>query len=343
MKLLLVDDEHHVIEWLEQLFQSTGLFEVYKAYSGSEALRIIQDQPIAIMVSDIKMPGITGFELAERVFANWPHCHVLFLSGYASFDYVYRANRRNVKYLLKTEDDDVIMDAVLREKRAIEEELAQPDPIDADLSGEPKMFGAALGAALDARDIQHIKAVFDALIMHYEGQRMTEPHAMAEYQYALSGVVSRFSQTIPAQRLSKLMQPDQIDGWAEAFGCLEQAVLIVLHASELETEDHHHLANRITRFIKEHLGEDLSLAHIARSVAYNPSYISRVYRQVTGENISVCVKRTRIEFAKKCLLETDLSVQDIAVKTGFESPQYFSTVFRAYTGYAPLEYRKVFL
>lgn len=342
MKLLVVDDERHATEWLETLFKDTGLFDVYKAHSGSEALSVIERCPIDIMVSDIRMPGMSGFELAEHVFARSPGCHVLFLSGYAMFDYVYRANRDNIKYLLKTEDDDVIMEAVLHERQAILEETTHPKKPEA--QNAPIDIDAQLRRALEAQDVPGIQRAFDQLIIRHEGRNPDHAEASSDYQRALASVLPHLPRAMVLRGFSKLMKPDERHGWAQAFATLEQAALCAYRpVAPNGSEDRQRLARQIINFIEAHFSEDLSLARIARCVAYAPSYISRVYHQVTGENISDCVKRTRIEFAKRQLLTTELPIQDIAIKAGFDSPQYFATVFRSYTGYAPLEYRKAHL
>ncbi len=340
MSLLLVDDERHVTEWLEELFEKTNLFRVEKAHSGAEALCAIERHPVDILLSDIKMPGMSGFDLAEQVFARWPACHVVFLSGHATFDFVYRANRHNVKYLLKTEDDDVIMEAVLREKRMIEAERAAPPSPHAPI---PDPVGADLGAALLGGDERRIAEAFDALIGAYQGRRMDAAEPLAAYQSALSMVVAQMGHAAVAADLKKLMQPGLCGTWAEAFTRLEATVRRCLSGAFISRdEDKRQLAARVERYIQEHVAEDLSLARIAHSVAYNPSYISRVYRQATGENITDCVKRTRIDAARALLSRTEDAVQDVALSCGFESAQYFATVFRQLTGFAPLEYRKAF-
>lgn len=79
---------------------------------------------------------------------------------------------------------------------------------------------------------------------------------------------------------------------------------------------------------------------IANSVNYNSSYVSRYFKQMTGQSISQYIVQLRIDQAKKYLMSTNDSIQDISVKLGFESPQYFSLVFKKYTGFSPRTYRQ---
>jgi two-component system response regulator YesN len=114
-RLLVVDDEPHVVNWLVNLFQTqTDIdFEVFKAYSGMAALDLLDRHRIDVILLDIKMPGLSGLEVADRINLNWPSCRIVILTGHSDFDSIYKANKKNnVTYLLKTEDDAEIFAAV---------------------------------------------------------------------------------------------------------------------------------------------------------------------------------------------------------------------------------------
>ena len=114
-RLLIVDDEELIVEWLHEMFQNNKDLDldIYLAYSGSEAIEWMNKAKIDIVLTDIRMPGIDGMELLKRIRANWPDCRIIFLTGYDDFQYVYTAiQNKGVRYLLKTEDDDAIIGAV---------------------------------------------------------------------------------------------------------------------------------------------------------------------------------------------------------------------------------------
>jgi two-component system response regulator YesN len=95
--------------------------DLYKAYSGAEAIEILSCYKMDIVLCDIRMPGISGMELAEKIRATWPECRIIFLTGYNEFDYIYTATKHEgVYYLLKTENDDVIVETVLRALNELE-------------------------------------------------------------------------------------------------------------------------------------------------------------------------------------------------------------------------------
>ena len=107
MKLLLVDDEEYVIESIKRNLDltETGVSEVYTAFSVQQAKNIMGMVDIDIVISDIVMPGGTGFDFVEWVRKEELKVQVIFLTSYAEFDYARRAIQLNsVDYLLKPID-----------------------------------------------------------------------------------------------------------------------------------------------------------------------------------------------------------------------------------------------
>ncbi|MBW5444446.1 response regulator [Cohnella sp. CFH 77786] len=127
MKLMIVDDEviirtglATVIDWHE-----LGITLLSPAASAEEALeRLAAEQP-DMMLTDIRMTGRSGLQLAEEAMKLLPQLEVIILSGYDDFSYAQQAIRQNVSdYLLKTSRPEEIIKAVLKVKKRIEERHA---------------------------------------------------------------------------------------------------------------------------------------------------------------------------------------------------------------------------
>jgi two-component system response regulator YesN len=127
-RLLVVDDLPIIVDGLFELFEQTEhlQLEVMKAYSGEEALEVLSEHRIDIVVSDIKMPGIEGIELLQEIRVQWPACKVIFLTGYNDFQYARNAiTYGGFDYILKVESDEKIVQSVERAIEKIEEEQDQ--------------------------------------------------------------------------------------------------------------------------------------------------------------------------------------------------------------------------
>jgi len=127
-RLLVVDDLPIIVDGLLELFEQTKhlQLELYKAYSGEEALEILKAHTIDIVISDIKMPGLEGIELLREIKSHWPSCKVIFLSAYNDFQYARSAiTYGGFEYILKIESDDKIISSVERAIAKLEEEARE--------------------------------------------------------------------------------------------------------------------------------------------------------------------------------------------------------------------------
>ncbi|GAB2553285.1 AraC family transcriptional regulator [Gracilibacillus alcaliphilus] len=100
-------------------------------------------------------------------------------------------------------------------------------------------------------------------------------------------------------------------------------------------------AERITQFIQNNFHEPLTISTIAKQLNLNKSYISHVFKEITGFTVMEYVMACRLKHAKY-LLETDWdkSIKQIAYESGFENPAHFSRFFKEKQHLAPKDYRK---
>lgn len=104
MDILIVDDHTHLVDSLAVglPWEQMGIANVYKAYSGEEALELLNYRSVDIVVTDIQMNGMTGLELIARMNEKWKHTKAVILSGHDEFQYAKEAIQQQVcEYLLK--------------------------------------------------------------------------------------------------------------------------------------------------------------------------------------------------------------------------------------------------
>ncbi len=78
--ILLVDDETELREVVVDILSEPG-HTVLTASDGYEALRVLVDRTVDLLITDLKMPGISGFELARQAKLMRPHLQVIYISG----------------------------------------------------------------------------------------------------------------------------------------------------------------------------------------------------------------------------------------------------------------------
>lgn len=81
-RILVVDDEVSIAETLCMILKMSG-YAAYSASSGLQAIAKAQEICPDLLLTDVMMPGLNGFETALRIKARCPRCRLLFFSGYA--------------------------------------------------------------------------------------------------------------------------------------------------------------------------------------------------------------------------------------------------------------------
>lgn len=99
--LLIVDDERSIVSTLEESFR--GLFRIHTATSGQDALKLFKEHDIHLIVSDQRMPEMTGIELFAKVKEINPTTIRILLTGYADINAVIRGVNEGLiwKYVTK--------------------------------------------------------------------------------------------------------------------------------------------------------------------------------------------------------------------------------------------------
>ena len=85
----------------------------------------------------------------------------------------------------------------------------------------------------------------------------------------------------------------------------------------------------------------ISLEDISRKTAYNTKYLSRTFREETGETFTQCRLRYKVDRAKKQLkMNPDKAIAQLAKDLGYKNPSSFMKMFKKITGQTPSEYRQ---
>ena len=116
----------------------------------------------------------------------------------------------------------------------------------------------------------------------------------------------------------------------------------VSSAAEPEKQEERAITG-ITRYLQEHLAEEISLSVLAEQFHLNPQYISQLFKSEIGVNFLVYLTNIRMEKAKKLLLSTALSIAEVAEQSGYGDYRVFTKVFKKSDGITPSQYRRDFL
>lgn len=132
-----------------------------------------------------------------------------------------------------------------------------------------------------------------------------------------------------------------------SFDSIDEFKAFLIHTYDMLEKDltgNEHPSNQlissIQYYICNNLDKELSLDYLAQKFRINASYLSRVFREVTKQNISNYISVQKVARAKQLLAESSCRIGDIAERLGYQNQNYFAKVFRKIAGISPQEYRQ---
>jgi len=201
-----------------------------------------------------------------------------------------------------------------------------------------------LAAHLDAGREEDFIAGFDEVMMTVVCMDTTNPPLVMETYYGIAlsllGHINRFGLHGMIGDYGKLMRFDEHGSLSEAFVYLYQIARRIFTHNRLNEKDRAaKIIDRLCQYILTHLNEDLSLVRLAELHYFNPSYLSRLFKQEKGMNLSDYIEQCRIARAKELLQDRDLKVREVAAAVGYDAAHSFTRFFKKTTGVSPQEYR----
>jgi len=124
IKVLIVDDEERFLKTTKKIFEKSGM-ETQIATNGRDAMGILKDHPIDVVILDIKMPGIDGVRVLRNIKEKYPLIEVIMLTGHATVKNAVKGVKFGAfEYLMKPCDPLILSEKVneaYNKKKAMEE------------------------------------------------------------------------------------------------------------------------------------------------------------------------------------------------------------------------------
>ena len=153
-KLLFVDDEQNILSSLKRVFRSQG-YEILTATSGAEGLALMEQQPVDLVISDMRMPQMDGAQFLAAVAERWPETVRMLLTGYADLNSTVDAinKGRIYGYFSKPWEDNEIRLTVQHaiERKFLEQERRRLQELTRKQNAELQELNATLEKRVQAR------------------------------------------------------------------------------------------------------------------------------------------------------------------------------------------------
>jgi CheY-like chemotaxis protein len=230
-KVLVVDDEASVLSSLRRLLRREP-YDLITAGSGEEALRLLEKQPVPLILSDQRMPGMTGIELLGEVRRRWPDTMRVVLSGYSAVQTILEAINEGAvyKFLSKPWNDEELKGNIRQaleqyelktENRRMSRQIAEQNDrlreLNAELDQRATDASAGLSSIQDLHD-----AIAVGVITFDESELIVSANRLAGQMLAagaeLFGMPAR---DVLPDEVYQVFFPEGIDGKDARSGRLE--------------------------------------------------------------------------------------------------------------------------
>jgi len=375
----IVDDEKiarngikNFIDWEQYGFKIVG-----EAANALEALKKISALSVNLIITDIKMPFLSGVEFMKIIKERYPSIFLIIISGYGEFEFAKEAIALGASaYLLKPVRQDELLKSLFSIKESIEKQTPPPeispdagnnsvsnaDPINNGLGALsdteddnhfPYELLSMMNASLDisahmaSNDLQALEEVFEIISNEIQEQNIppdyvksfvtTHIYMQAQKTIARYGYKLQDVFENPANNYAKISECKTAD---EMMLLLKKLVLEVAEfISASYGTKHGALIDKVRQYIGENYSNgNLSLESVAANIGITKNYLSSIFKKESGITFSDYVKKLRMEHAVALLKTKKFYIYEVADMVGYNNVTWFCTVFKKFTGISPTDY-----
>ena len=381
MKVLIVDDEINVREVIRYFgnWEKYGITSISEASNGEEAIELIEEQSPEIIITDVKMPRMSGMEIIEWLDKFSYKGKVIFISGFDDYSYMRKAIQySSFDYLLKPIEPasfnrtlEEAVNARRLEKEARDDKGPEVDEEIKRLQLSQIVTSACLGESFNLKEITAVLpsaysydiSLFSFYQDHYSGpyiQLLADELVKRRIGNAFSLQTDRnlgLVITVEDQWLSveewmsnqfdipsryvKSPPIQSLKNISDTYQGLQEAMENQKFSTvqRLNNLDAARRMDDIVSYVETYYMEDLSLEKLSQLFFFSREHISRKFKKVTGMTLSKYMIKLRTDQAKKWLKETNESILSISLMLGYKDEKYFSKLFKKVVGQTPFEYR----
>ena len=305
-------------------------------------LQNLRESPADLLVADIQRFGITQCNMITMARQLAPSMSILITSSGNQKEVASAVWRLGVNdYLLKPYRPEWLISAakVLMHQNTAEGEIAkrQKEFLDRLVEALHRFqYKKCIFAAKEYLDLlyentNNITVLHTSLITFVKGVAEAGAPFGAYVQEKLSSCVEAFTARLERQ-----------DRKYDVYLMLEKMLNIIFDTIEQENLCGSDSEQRVLNYIDRNVRRGLSLNMVADYVNMSACYFSKLFKKMTGKNYIAYVTEGKIDLAKQMLVDTDMSLPDIADELLYNETNYFGKAFKKKTGLTPSEYREVY-
>lgn len=347
MKALIADDDVFVRKCLLKMlpWQELGFSQVMEAKDGTSALKSALENAPDLIISDVKMPGMSGLKLAEELRASMVDVYIIILSEYSDFEFVQRALKIDVQdYLLKPITKERLSEITekIREMKTRLEMKKNYATLRDGSDGIRKLVHDLLMSG----DVRACTDSFEEMALH-----RIHPEDLKQFcasflkeLFAQTSALTYKKQELDAQSQAAMAIYTELKNVTDVIGFVKKQCDQCVQICFKQTMRTTGYVQMIDDYIEDHYADpDLSVSAVSDWLHLSAVYTGTLYKQQKGTSIINRINEVRLQHAKELLLDVNENVRAISQRVGYVTPDYFSRLFSAYYGVSPSQYRAAML
>ena len=207
-----------------------------------------------------------------------------------------------------------------------------------------KLLLQKISAGDSAESINAFSCIFDWLVQEYEVQPLKIKNKLLEIVFLVNRMSWEYEPgggTTGDDILEEMLSVSDLGDLR--IWCKKRVENVINQINSYRDYKVGGLTRRAKEYIKANYAKSITLEDVAREINVSPQYLSRLFKEETGENFIDYLTGIRIRIAKSLLEGDEMSVKEICYSTGYSDPNYFSRTFKKIVGSTPTEYKDEFL
>lgn len=371
INVVIVDDEAPIREWLEMCVEKAGgEYRLMGSFrNGEEALAFLKEHKPDIVFTDIIMPKLDGLELLKEISNLYENVNVVILTSHNEFEFARQAVKNGAEdYFLKAELEKKSIHDILHK---LSKKIGKVKASDSSQSVNMLSIGEYMRNIIH----ENIKVTFEELhqnniilqnipyftvsINHnvkeiYECELVTSTMLKNQIIFIdrngeLVVIVNIDKQYDPQITLERIMESlrgilnKKTDlGYSSIYTdsadlskSYDEARAMRKYLEYLPDRIYSQNIKKAIAYINENYISPISLQDVAKAVALNEEYLSRLFKKETKWNYSEYLNIIRLKKAERLVKTTDLKVHEIANQVGIMNSAYFTQLFKKEFGMSP--------
>lgn len=335
--ILFVDDDETIAFIISNMrLWKNSNFKIKKyVKNGKLALELLENEKFDLVITDIRMPIVDGLEILEAMRRRGDETLLVLASTYSEFEYAKRGLQNGaIDYIIKPITEENLKELLKKVESILDKSNKQENEKKFIVSKEKieKWYNNLIKSDYSASKL--IKDYIEemSLLNEYEKKNIISE---ALFQGVWNKLCATFNWVDKLIDIKFLFSEEGFEKEVE-----DKIYTIKEFVDKYKLDKYDATINKACSIIINNIRKDKILDIVSYELELSKDYIGRIFKNKLGITISEYSTIIKMEYAKKVLKNTNMKVYEISEYLGYSTVDYFSKLFKAYTSFTPVQYRK---